>query len=264
MEKQVRLDTWEECEQRLLQIESDNSKSLTGVWFRGQPNASWGLKTTLERRTSRIFSVEEYWELSVRIKPILEGMTGNHWKTGEWSEPSWPFEVYFRDAMNYEYLAYLRHHGFPSPLLDWSRSPYVAAYFAFAPPEMTHDVAIYTFSETPHNTKSSAGRGPKIISHGGYNLKTHKRHYQQQSTYTVCVVQDETTPFWRFVSHENLLDSKDTEMEQDVLYKTIVPSSERVKVLKHFDRFNLNGFSLFGSEESLMDMLAFREIDLKP
>jgi len=33
--------------------------------------------------------------------------------------------------------------------------------------------------------------------------------------------------------------------------------------LKHLDRFNLNEFSLFDSEESLMETLAFREIDLK-
>jgi hypothetical protein len=102
------------------------------------------------------------------------------WKISDWSEPTQPIENWFRDVMNYEYIAHLRHHGFPSPLLDWSLSPYVGAYFAFARPGAVRDVAIYTFSETPHNTKSSPSGGPKIISHGGYNLKTHKRHYQQQ------------------------------------------------------------------------------------
>lgn len=33
MKRQVRVDTWYNGEQRLLQIEKENSKSLTGVWF---------------------------------------------------------------------------------------------------------------------------------------------------------------------------------------------------------------------------------------
>jgi hypothetical protein len=162
--------------------------------------------------------------------------------------------------LNYDYLAYLRHHGFPSPLLDWSQSPYVAAYFAFAHARPDCDVAIYTYSESPHNVKSFASKGPKIITHGGYNLKTHMRHYQQQSAYTICVKENQSSQQWEFVSHDDifgLLGNSD----QDVLCETVIPGTERMKVLKHLDKFNLNAYSLFGSEEALLETFAFREID---
>jgi hypothetical protein len=263
MNKNTHVNTWEDCEKRLLQIEEDNSKSLTGVWFRGLSNACWHLSTTLERHTSNTYSVGDYCDLILRIKPQVESLTGVTWKVPEWSEPNWPFEEYFRKTlMSGGYIAHLRHHGFPSPLLDWSRSPYVAAYFAFAKREAADDVAIYAFSETPNNMKSSAGGGPKICSHGGYDLKTHYRHFRQQSSYTVCVERsDNPTQRWKFVSHQRVFESSDT--DQDFLYKTTLPASERTKVLKCLDRYNLNRFSLFGSEEALMDTLAFREIDLK-
>jgi hypothetical protein len=102
---------------------------------------------------------------------------------------------------------------------------------------------------------------PKYALMEGYNLKTHDRHFRQKSSYTVCVERDDLTQRWRFVSHQRVFESRET--DQDFLYKTTVPSSERTKVLRRLDRYNLNGFSLFGSEESLMDTLAFREIDLK-
>jgi hypothetical protein len=46
-----------------------------------------------------------------------------------------------------------------------------------------------------------------------------------------------------------------------VLWRFVIPSTERAKVLRRLDRLNLNAYSLFGSEESLMETLAFREID---
>jgi hypothetical protein len=48
MKKDAHVSSWEECEQRLLQIENDNSKSLAGVWFRGLSNACWGLTTEVD------------------------------------------------------------------------------------------------------------------------------------------------------------------------------------------------------------------------
>jgi hypothetical protein len=250
MQKEVRVRTWGECEQRLCEIEQISGGE---VWFRGLCNSCWRLTTTLERRIPhRTYSIEEYWQISLRIKPLVDTFMGVTWKVPEWSEPSWPFCNHFREILMSGYMAHLRHHGFPSPLLDWTRSPYVAAYFAFAKPE-ADDVAIYAFSERPKHVDFSPTTGPTICTHGGFNLTTHERHYRQQSRYTICVEKD-ADGVWKFVPHEAILGCQQEERNQ--LYKTVVPATERAAILKRLDRYNLNSFSLFGSEDSLMDTLA--------
>jgi len=50
---------------------------------------------------------------------------------------------------------------------------------------------------------------------------------------------------------------------QDRLWKFNLPSTERLRVLKVLDEYNLNAISLFGSEESLMETMALRELDYR-
>lgn len=59
-----------------------------------------------------------------------------------------------------------------------------------------------------------------------------------------------------FRSHQELFELGRT--DQDALWKIVIPASERTKVLTRLDKYNLNAFSLFDSEESLMETLAFR------
>jgi hypothetical protein len=47
---------------------------------------------------------------------------------------------------------------------------------------------------------------------------------------------------------------------QDLLWKFNLSANERTKVLHSLDIYNLNSYSLFGTEESLMETMAQREI----
>jgi hypothetical protein len=66
---------------------------------------------------------------------------------------------------------------------------------------------------------------------------------------------------WRFTPHEETIAS-DQGSPPNRLWKFNISSKERLKVLGQLDDMNLNAYSLFGSEESLMDTMSLREIKL--
>src|SRR5207247_288797 len=62
----------------------------------------------------------------------------------------------------YNYLVFLRHYGFPSPLLDWTESPFIAAYFAYCDGKQGQDCNVYCFIETTDGVMSGQGGEPDI------------------------------------------------------------------------------------------------------
>jgi hypothetical protein len=182
----VRIESWELFQTYVESFEEPGRKLWDEVWFRGQGNAAWKLHTTLERRTTNVRAVSSYLNLISEIKPAIETFTGAAFDFPERTEVEEMcreydrFEYWLRRSTTY--LAHLRHCGFPSPLLDWSKSPYVAAYFAFAHAKHDGDVAIFAYRERANSGgfKISGSDTPQIVSFGPI-VKTHKRHFRQQS-----------------------------------------------------------------------------------
>ena len=258
---EIRVMTWEDCQAKIREIKAAHQGLTSGLWFRGQSDAEWRLETTLERRSGQTFKFLDYYKLVRRIKPEIESVLGMKWETidfrdiFEWTKKH--DESHF-GVLAYEYLAHLRHNGFPSPLLDWSHSPYVAAYFAVSGKQKT-DAAIYVYLESSNGLTSRGSDRPAIRTLGPY-VATHRRHFRQQSRYTICAKYD-AHDGWGFAPHEAVFNQRSK--RQDLLWKIVIPSTERIKIISWLEEVNVNAYSLFGSDESLMETLAYREIDLK-
>jgi hypothetical protein len=257
----IDVDRWEDAVAEIEKIKAANA-SNNPIWFRGQSKACWGLTTTLERfQKQDDTNFVSYYRHVVFIKPEIEAVTGLSWVLNVGQLIKWAKDKQTSERLlARDYLAYLRHNGFPSPLLDWSHSRYVAAYFAFAGSEgrPSDRVALFVYLETSQSVKVDLDSHPNIqtIDH---HVKTHTRHFRQQSRYTICCEFREPTGWW-FTSHERVFALSQLGGSQDLLWKITIPASERTKVLSYLDEFNLNAFSLFGSDESLMETLAFRQL----
>jgi hypothetical protein len=122
--------------------------------------------------------VDNYYRIISNIKSQIEVFQDSDWSDLSIEKihqmvreyDSFSRSLSFGQLPAYSYLIYLRHHGFPSPLLDWSRSLYVAAYYAF---ESQHDgdAAIYAYIESPNNMKARSSGRPELYLQGP-NIKT--------------------------------------------------------------------------------------------
>ena len=265
--KEIYVKNWSEFSEEVERLK-DKRKQLnegtplyvSNLLYRGQADSDWGLETTLDRFTNTDVSVYQYYRHIYASKPMIETFTGNSWQIPEPQD----YEKWIDNSLDsyaigsypaYDYIAYLRHHGYPSPLLDWTASPYIAAYFAFnSVSKKTEYVSIFVFLETSGKGKVE-GKGSWINSLGPY-VRSHNRHFLQQSRYTLAIKNIDGQ--YHYGSHEEVFQRQST--NQDLLWKICVPVSEQRKALKTLDDVNINSFSLLGSEDSLVDTVAKREM----
>lgn len=264
--EEVALASWDDFRARIDSLEAEQVKRkrasetyISDLLYRGQDDARYPLSTTLERKVGDPVPVALYMAVIRSLKAEIETWTKRKW------DLAGNVELLMEQGLGmasptpaYTYMAFLRHYGFPSPLLDWTASPFVAAYFAFATlSQGAERVAVYAYREYAGEGKHWSSPHATIQTLGP-TIAVDERHFLQQSQYTYCYREIAGKP--RYCRHEEAFARNDA--DQDHLWKFTIPSSERRKALIYLERHNISGFSLFRSVDRLMESLFHRvEID---
>lgn len=132
--------------------------------------------------------------------------------------------------------------------MDWTRSPYVAAFFAFnpLPSDEASKTAIFAFREYRKYQGNKAHIG--LVERWA---PVHSRHIRQQSLYTVCVKNSNGKRV--FTAHMGAeADYPYKQLEFGEITKFELPTSERKTALAELTKMNVTEYSLFETQDALI------------
>ncbi|MFN0135942.1 MAG: FRG domain-containing protein [Phycisphaerae bacterium] len=227
--KNVQCENWLEFERLLGDFYLKNPINRDRFVFRGQADAEWPLTATLDRYLTQ-------FGIAVRD-------TANTQLLSTFAEQAAALGDGLSHVKEHELALLARHHGLPSRIMDWSRSPYVAAYFAFR--DKLHDdeggpstVAVWNLNldEAPDWFKDDID----IID--DYDaIRLIPRAIEQRSVFL-----DVRQPF------------EFSGLPEESLVRFLLPANERSLVLARLEGMGINARGLFRSFEAAADVASWR------
>jgi hypothetical protein len=226
--------TWREYREKIIShIEERKGSQLC----RGQANSEWNLKTSFHRQNLRQINFHQYFNILIPHLSDCIGTLENR-------------EIDVSNAVvNGSFLAYAQHHGLPTPLLDWTFSPYKAAYYAFSEVEdvnpKSNKVAIYIFDhEKWISTFKQINDFTVNEAHVSFlparSMGNHRQLFQQ-GTYLFTNVEDV----------EGHIELNEKERKDMYLQKFIFSVKEKPTVMSELESMGINAYSLFGGSDGM-------------
>lgn len=241
--------------------------TLSENWaFRGQGNARWALRNAIERTDF----IRLHKNIEIDFLAEFQRGARNYLQRDELPEHI------------IEWLALMQHHGAPTRLLDFTKSPFIASYFAYEECALEADcfVSVWAininflknraleifsaeFSEDLKLTQNLINEKlfEKIFYQNNQNLvfpvepfRMNKRYSLQQSIFVSTGTSAE--PFM------NQLQFLGEDLKKAVL-KIELPGSLQKEVLRDLQRMNLNRASLFPDLDGYAASLRLRYNSMK-
>lgn len=214
------------------------------VSYRGHPDIKWELLPTVARYLPKTDMIKHHeWEVLNEFR--------SRFGLENWSD--------------IEVLAYARHHGAPTRLLDWSRNPMVGLWFCVSDPTLDEkDGVIYQLNLLYENDRIRAATGFKLEHIDTEKQDWHilvfacpptiERSDRQQSIFSITTFQNDEV----LAPIDKLLSP--CEEENSPLRRFIVESRYKKAIRNILIRLSLDEFSIYGGPDafgkSLMNQLA--------
>lgn len=231
-------ETWQD----LNRLFETNFKHKLSFAFRGQRREEWGLRPTLTRRLMDVTKFEPQHSQSIQLSIERHVALFRNSILGRRGENP-------KQLSENELWALGQHYGLDTPLLDWTRSPYVAAFFAFRSDTLEGgNRAIWALdinalkyaangleqflAKHPNASKNKFGANRSLIEIVIPESDENRRLISQAGLFTKI-------PFY------SSLEQWAEKYMPGALSKIVIPNSERDSVLRSLTQMNVSDATLF-------------------